>query len=665
MIKRSLAYGLMLAALFGFWSALGRPQPVPEPDLSPHRRLQSVSYAPFEKDQSPLTAGPDGPSVSPGRIDADLAILARRFQGIRTYSALGLDGVPAAAEKHGLEVLLGAWVSADPVATRRELAKVVELARRHRSCVKAVVVGNEALLRREVTGAQLAAYIGEVKSALPGIPVTYADVWEFWLQHPEVAPAVDFVTIHILPYWEDDPVAIDDAMAHIVRIREEIAARIPGREILIGEAGWPSRGRMRAGALPSPVNQARFVRGFVALGEQAGWSYNLIEAFDQPWKRANEGAVGGYWGLYDTHRRDKSVLSGPVSNFPGWPTLFWLSAGIVLLTVPLTARGTALNRFRWLGFTALASAGAVLIVLQGHQFALIAHGPGGSVWAVLVMAQAVLAYPLLLSAAAGRAVPAPLDLATTMDLLRRRPLSEGFRNLAAFIALHRLAVLALALVAVAGLVFAPRYRSFNNWGFILPAMTYAWLSRRAGGRTAASTGLERFVALVLAVGAAGILIRETPLNRQANVWVGTCLLLAYPLWRVGRGRSLRPLTASGLGLAAAYGVLMGLRFVWLDWDRLTAPCMQDPSGLYCQGRSVLGWLMYHQLFGWLALGLSVLAVWRNRAWLCLLALTATLGAVVFYNAGLAAVAVVPAGLVLAQRRLEADTTPHHHRDTVR
>ncbi|MEE4608198.1 MAG: hypothetical protein V2L15_04870, partial [Desulfobacteraceae bacterium] len=397
MIKRSLAYGLMLATLFGFWYALGRPQSVPEPDLSPDQRLQSVSYAPFEKDQSPLKAGPGGPTISPGRIDADLAILARRFEGIRTYSALGMEAVPAAAEKHGLEVLLGAWVSADPVATRRELTKVVELAQRHRSSVKAVVVGNEALLRREVTGAQLAAYIGEVKSALPGIPVTYADVWEFWLKHPEVAPAVDFVTIHILPYWEDEPVVIDDAMAHIRKIRQEIAAKIPRREILIGEAGWPSRGRMRAGALPSPVNQARFVRGFVAMAEQAGWSYNLIEAFDQPWKRANEGAVGGYWGLYDVHRRDKSALSGPVSNFPRWLTLFWLSAAVALVSVPLAGREADMRVFRWLGFTALASAGAVLIVLQGYQFALVSHDAWARVWAVLVMTQAVFAYFLLLA----------------------------------------------------------------------------------------------------------------------------------------------------------------------------------------------------------------------------------------------------------------------------
>jgi exo-beta-1,3-glucanase (GH17 family) len=47
--------------------------------------------------------------------------------------------------------------------------------------------------------------------------------------------------------------------------------------------------------VPSRVNEAKFMRGFVAMAEANGWHYNLIEAFDQPWKRASEGAVGGYW----------------------------------------------------------------------------------------------------------------------------------------------------------------------------------------------------------------------------------------------------------------------------------------------------------------------------------------------------------------------------------
>ena len=92
------------------------------------------------------------------------------------------------------------------------------------------------------------------------MPVTYADVWEFWLRYRELASAVDFVTIHILPYWEDDPVAARDAADHVDCDPQARGRQFPGKEIVIGEVGWPSAGRMREGALPSPANQARVHR---------------------------------------------------------------------------------------------------------------------------------------------------------------------------------------------------------------------------------------------------------------------------------------------------------------------------------------------------------------------------------------------------------------------
>ena len=152
---------------------------------------------------------------------------------------------------------------------------------------------------------------------------------------------MDFLTIHLLPYWEDDPRGIDDALAHVGEIREEFGKRFAPKDILIGETGWPSEGRQRETAVPSRVNEARFIRGFVAMAEEHGWHYNLIEAFDQPWKRASEGAVGGYWGLYDADRQDKGVLEGPVSNLPFWPQ--WLVASGVLFFATLLVAGPVRN----------------------------------------------------------------------------------------------------------------------------------------------------------------------------------------------------------------------------------------------------------------------------------------------------------------------------------
>src|SRR3982750_255814 len=102
--------------------------------------------------------------------------------------------------------------------------------------------------------------------------VTYADVWEYWLRNREIYDAVDFVTIHILPYWEDFPVRAKYAAAHVDAIRKRMAVAFPAKEILIGETGWPSEGRMRDAALPSRANQARVVSEILDLarGEKFG-----------------------------------------------------------------------------------------------------------------------------------------------------------------------------------------------------------------------------------------------------------------------------------------------------------------------------------------------------------------------------------------------------------
>ncbi len=276
--------------------------------------MQCASYTPFDKDQSPF----DVPfKLRPERMDADLALLATRFECIRTYSMTGLEALPELARKHGLKLMIGAWVNSNPVDTEKEVDLLIKSANANPDVVSAVIVGNEALLRKEVTGAQLAKLINKVKSQVKQ-PVTYADVWEFWLKHPEVAPAVDFLTIHLLPYWEDDPSNIDVALQHVADVRQVFGNKFAPKDVMIGETGWPSEGRQRETALPSRVNEAKFIRGFVAMAEKEGWHYNLIEAFDQPWKRGSEGAVGGYWGLFDADRQDKGVLAGPVTNVPYW-----------------------------------------------------------------------------------------------------------------------------------------------------------------------------------------------------------------------------------------------------------------------------------------------------------------------------------------------------------
>lgn len=505
-----LACLIALAALCAFWYALGRPVTLADA-ASPSHKLQCASYTPFDKDQSPF----DQPlKVRPARLDADLALLATRFQCIRTYSMTGLEAIPDLARKHGLKVMMGAWVNRNPVDTQLEIKALIASANANPDVVTSVIVGNEALLRKEVTGAQLVALIRQVKAAVKQ-PVTYADVWEFWDQYPEVGEAVDFLTIHLLPYWEDKPSGIDDALAHVADVHDDFAKRFAPREVVIGETGWPSEGRQRQTALPSRVNEARFIRSFVAMAEQRGWHYNLIEAFDQPWKRASEGAVGGYWGLFDADRQNKGVLEGPVSNLPFWPQ--WLGAGALLGLLVLVIAGRPRANDTQGGYSVLKPALLPLLVfvgvaslgVWGELMRVTARFAGEWVWAAVM---ATLNLIVLVHGALALARPTGVR-ARLLGWLQARAgawaMAAGFAG----------AVMMLTMV------FEPRYRSFPTAALVIPALVYLWRP------VAVRRNETLLLALIIAAGIIPQLAREGLQNPQAWSFALVSALLALGLWR--------------------------------------------------------------------------------------------------------------------------------------
>jgi len=275
---------IVLAVLLSWVAAQTRPVPMPGLELAQDEKLRCVSYAPFHRPgQTPF----DEKLIIPRQqIEEDLRALSPITDCVRIYSTdNGLDQVPGVAQELGLNVLLGAWVGYDRKKNALELERAITLANAYRDTVRAIIVGNEVLLRHECTAAEMRTLLDSAR-AKSLVPVTYADVWEYWLKNSELAAHVDFVTVHILPFWEDDPVNIERALAHVAETREKIGAAFPGKPILIGETGWPSAGLQRGGSRPSKVAQARYIREFVRRAHDSHWDYNLIEAIDQPWKRS-------------------------------------------------------------------------------------------------------------------------------------------------------------------------------------------------------------------------------------------------------------------------------------------------------------------------------------------------------------------------------------------
>jgi len=265
-IKKIAAVFTSIVAVVLFWYLAGEVFILKDSKNS-FDKLECVSYAPFGKDDSPFSLA-KGMAVSEELVRNDLKLLSKYTTCIRTYSTIGLEIVPKIARENGLEMYMGAWVSSDKAMTQKEVTTLIKLAKENQDIVKGVIVGNEVLLRGDATEAVLSGYIKQVKEALPNTEVTYADVWEYWVKHPQIKDITDFVTIHILPYWEDDPMNIDQSIGHLADVRGEVAALLPNKKILIGETGWPSEGRAREDAIPSKINQALFVREFVALAQK-------------------------------------------------------------------------------------------------------------------------------------------------------------------------------------------------------------------------------------------------------------------------------------------------------------------------------------------------------------------------------------------------------------
>jgi len=545
MARRALALAALAAcaaACLAWWWQRGQ---LVSPVDAPPGRIACASYAPYRlPGQSPFVPGI---RIRAAQIRADLELLAKRARCVRTYSVShGLAEVPRIARSLGLEVLLGVWIGRDERANERELALAIDVANRAPEAVRAVIVGNEVLLRREQPPARLRAMIERVRAAVPQ-PVTYADVWEFWLRHRELAQSVSFVTVHVLPYWEDDPVPVERAVGHLTHVHGEVRAAFPGQPILIGETGWPSAGRSRAGAVPGRVNQARFVREFLVAAGARGIDYNLIEAFDQPWKRGLEGTVGGHWGLLGAEGEAKFPLRGPLAEDPEWRRGWTVAA--VLAGLMALAAGTGLLPFvrRRPGAAAIAAAGLAGAASGGvlcAQLAFLAQSSRTALeWTVggLLTAAAGVA-AILAGAAIAGAIDAPAAGADAPGPLR--PAAEVVRaraapgDAAAWLALARFVILFAAAAQCLMLVFDARYRDFPLALFAVPAAGFALLALVSRAHRRAGTE-ERLLAAVIVAAAPLIAVEETTANAHALAWCGLCLLLGGAVlgpWLVG-GRS--------------------------------------------------------------------------------------------------------------------------------
>lgn len=391
-MKRKLAIlfvvALLVAVNFSIWSYINNPL-----QLQPWTKTtMGVTYDPLRKQDT--QTGDSLPSEAD--IDSDLALLANKVHAVRTYSMLkGQDKIPELASKYNLNVTLGAWIDGNLEKNRVEIDTLIRVAQQNNPRVIRLMVGNEVILRDEIPKSALIDYIREVKKGA-NRPVSTSETWDVWLKNPDLVDEVDFIAMHILPYWEG--IAAEDAVDYAFERYHEVAKAFPNKPIIITEVGWPSDGQPFKHSEASVSNQATFLREFLNRADAEKVTYYIVEAFDQPWKKSIEGSAGAYWGIFNADRQPKYPMDGDVITMPGWKNWAVGAAVIsfILIGLILFTRGTLkLPGVVFLGLIANLSVSVIFwsasIGAQQYQTKL-----GIVFWGLMLLMQAMAVVILLI-----------------------------------------------------------------------------------------------------------------------------------------------------------------------------------------------------------------------------------------------------------------------------
>ncbi len=272
--------------------------------------LPGVCYSPFRTGQSPLL----GRYPTQTHIKEDLQFARRAAGAIRLYgNERTLRTIPALCAEIGLPCYPAVFLTGDAAVDDPLVAALIQTAQKSFPTTRALIVGNETLLFNRLSKKELKTRLRQVRRSV-SVPVTTAEPWHIWRDHPDLVPEVDFICLHVHPYWEVPPQSIENAAAFVVARFQEIQTLYPSVPVVIGETGWPSKGPPNENAVPSPTNQKRFFLELDGLAKSAGILWFGFELFDESWKE--EGGVGAHWGLCETNRppKPKPALKGLIQT---------------------------------------------------------------------------------------------------------------------------------------------------------------------------------------------------------------------------------------------------------------------------------------------------------------------------------------------------------------
>jgi exo-beta-1,3-glucanase (GH17 family) len=259
-------------------------------------KIHGLSFSPYLEGQGP------GTELQEAQIRDRLAIIQPWVHWVRTFSCKeGNELTPRIATENGLKTMVGVWLDEDLEKNETELANAIEVARAGH--VDILAVGNEVLLRDELSEDELLEYIHRAKQAVPDVPVGYVDAYFKFVDYPRVTAACDVLLANCYPFWEGCPA--EYALLYMKDMYRRVVNIAGGKRVIISETGWPNIGTATGGAVPSLRNAIKYFIDTYRWAEEDGIEIFYFSSFDEAWKVAAEGDVGAYWGLWDKDGKPK------------------------------------------------------------------------------------------------------------------------------------------------------------------------------------------------------------------------------------------------------------------------------------------------------------------------------------------------------------------------
>ncbi|MEM6893609.1 MAG: glycosyl hydrolase family 17 protein [Bacteroidota bacterium] len=258
--------------------------------------MHGLCFSPYEEGQKP------GEQITEEQIRRRMEIISPYTDWIRSFSCTeGNELIPKVAREFGIKTMVGAWLGDDPKINEQEVTNLVEMA--NEGLVDIAAVGNEVLLRGDLTEDELLGFMGRVKQAIPDVPMGYVDAYYEFSDHPRIADACDVILANCYPFWEGCD--LDYSLLYMKDMYQRALRAANGKKVIISETGWPSQGTSLEGAYPSLDNMLKYFMNTQKWAQEDDIEIFYFSSFDESWKIGAEGDVGAYWGLWDAQEHLK------------------------------------------------------------------------------------------------------------------------------------------------------------------------------------------------------------------------------------------------------------------------------------------------------------------------------------------------------------------------